>query len=227
MRVVGHDPDITVGRAWQLSSEVRQARGVDDLLRSADIVSVHVPLNDRTRDLIDSRGLGIMRDGATVLNFSREGIVNDDAIVAAVQSGKLHAYVCDFPSRGLAGHERVIALPHIGASTGEAEDNCAVMVAEQLRDYFEDGNIRNSVNFPEVVIPRNEGYRVTLVNANVPNMLGQISTTLADAGLNIIDMLNKSRGEIAYTLADVEGPIPPAVMEKLAAIDGVITARTI
>lgn len=227
MRVVGHDPDITVSRAWQLSSEVRQARGVDDLLRSADVVSVHVPLNDRTRDLIDSRGLGIMRDGATVLNFSREGIVNDEAIVAAVDSGKLHAYVCDFPSRHLAGHERVIALPHIGASTREAEENCAVMIADQLRDYFEEGNVRNSVNFPEVAIPRNEGNRVVLVNANVPNMLGQISTTLADAGLNIIDMLNKSRGEIAYTLADVEAPIPKAVMDRLAAIEGVIVARSL
>ena len=227
MRVVGHDPDITVSRAWQLSSEVRQANGVDDLLRCSDVVSVHVPLNDRTRDLIDSRGLGIMRDGATVLNFSREGIVNDDAIVAAIDSGKLHAYVCDFPNGRLAGHERVIALPHIGASTHEAEDNCAVMVADQLRDYFEEGNIRNSVNFPEVVIPRNEGNRVVLVNANVPNMLGQISTTLADAGLNIIDMLNKSRGEIAYTLADVEAPIPEAVMARLAAIEGVIVARAL
>lgn len=227
MRVVGHDPDITVSRAWQLSSEVRQASGVDDLLRSADVVSVHVPLNDRTRDLIDSRGLGIMRDGATVLNFSREGIVNDEAIVAAVDSGKLHAYVCDFPSRHLAGHERVIALPHIGASTREAEENCAVMIADQLRDYFEEGNVRNSVNFPEVAIPRNEGNRVVLVNANVPNMLGQISTTLADAGLNIIDMLNKSRGEIAYTLADVEAPIPKAVIDRLAAIEGVIVARSL
>ncbi len=227
MRVVGHDPDITVSRAWQLSSEVRQASGVDDLLRSADVISVHVPLNDRTRDLIDSRGLGIMRDGATVLNFSREGIVNDEAIVAAVDSGKVHAYVCDFPSRRLAGHDRVIALPHIGASTREAEENCAVMIADQLRDYLEEGNVRNSVNFPEVAIPRNEGSRVVLVNANVPNMLGQISTTLADAGLNIIDMLNKSRGDIAYTLADVEAPIPETVINRLAAIEGVIVARSL
>ncbi len=153
--------------------------------------------------------------------------MNDEAIVAAIEAGKLHAYVCDFPSARLAGHAGVIALPHIGASTGEAEDNCAVMVAEQLRDYFEDGNVRNSVNFPEVVIPRNEGSRVALVNANVPNMLGQISTTLANAGLNIIDMLNKSRGEIAYTIADVEDPIPVSVMRELADIEGVIVARSI
>ena len=227
MHVIGYDPDITVGRAWQLSSDVRQASSVGDLLKSAHVVSVHVPLNERTRDLIDSPGLGIMRDGATVLNFSREGIVNDDAIVAAVESGKLHAYVCDFPSQRLAGRAGVIVLPHIGASTREAEDNCAVMVVDQLRDYFEEGNVRNSVNFPEVVIPRNEGNRVALVNANVPNMLGQISTTLADAGLNIIDMLNKSRGEIAYTLADVEDPIPETVMQKLAAIEGVIAVRSL
>jgi len=230
MRVVGHDPDITVGRAWQLSSEVRQADSVEDLLKNADVVSVHVPLNDHTRDLIDSPGLSIMRPRGTVLNFSRQGIVNDEAIVAAIESGQLHSYVCDFPSRCLAGRAGVIALPHIGASTHEAEDNCAVMVADQLRDYFEEGNIRNSVNFPEVVIRRHEGHegnRVSLVNANVPNMLGQISTTLAQAGLNIVDMLNKSRGEIAYTLADVEDPIPPAVMAKLAAIEGVIFARTL
>jgi D-3-phosphoglycerate dehydrogenase len=230
MQVVGHDPEITVSRAWQLSSDVRQASGVDELLKCADIVSVHVPLNDHTRNLIDSRGLSIMRDRATVLNFSREGIVNDDAIVAAIESGRLHAYVCDFPSRRLAGHAGVIALPHIGASTHEAEDNCAVMIADQLRDYFEEGNVRNSVNFPEVVIPRDEGgkgNRVALVNANVPNMLGQISTTLAQAGLNIIDMLNKSRGEIAYTLADVEDPIPKAVMAKLAVIEGVIAVRSL
>lgn len=227
MRVLGYDPDITVGRAWQLSSDVREAASIDDLLRGADIVSVHVPLNERTRDLIDSRALGIMRDAATVLNFSRRGIVNDDAVVAAIESGRLHAYVCDFPSRRLAGRAGVIALPHIGASTREAEDNCAVMVVDALRDYFEEGNIRNSVNFPEVVIPRTEGVRVALVNANVPNMLGQISTTLADAGLNIIDMLNRSRGGIAYTLADVEGPIPEAVMDQLAAIDGVIAARSL
>jgi D-3-phosphoglycerate dehydrogenase len=227
MRVVGYDPDITVGRAWQLSSAVRQANSVDEVLKGADVVSVHVPLNDQTRDLIDSRGLGIMRERATVLNFSREGIVNDEAIVAAIESGKLHAYVCDFPSRRLAGRARVIALPHIGASTHESEDKCAVMIADQLRDYFEEGNVRNSVNFPEVVIPRNEGNRVALVNANVPNMLGQISTTLAEAGLNIIDMLNKSRGAIAYTLADVEAPIPSAVIKKLAAIEGVIAARSL
>jgi D-3-phosphoglycerate dehydrogenase len=227
MRVVGHDPEITVSRAWQLSSEVRQANSVDELLKGSDVVSVHVPLNDGTRNLIDSRGLGIMRERATVLNFSREGIVDDEAIVAAIASGRLHAYVCDFPSRRLAECPGVIALPHIGASTEEAEDNCAVMIADQLRDYFEEGNVRNSVNFPEVVIPRNEGNRVALVNANVPNMLGQISTTLADAGLNIIDMLNKSRGEIAYTLADVDEPIPEAVIGRLAAIEGVIVARAL
>ncbi len=227
MHVLGYDPDITVSRAWQLSSNVSQASSTDDLLRRADVVSVHVPLNDRTRDLIDSRALGIMREHATVLNFSREGIVNDEAVVTALEAGRLHAYVCDFPSERLVGRVGVIALPHIGASTVEAEENCAIMVVDQVRDYFEEGNIRNSVNFPEVVIPRNEGNRVALVNANVPNMLGQISTTLAEAGLNIIDMLNKSRGDIAYTLADVEDPIPDSVMKKLAAIEGVIAARSL
>ena len=227
MRVIGYDPDITVTRAWQLSSEVIQANSVPDILFNSDIVSVHIPLNERTHHLIDSEGLGMMRDGATLLNFSRDGIVSDDAVVAAIESGKLHAYVCDFPSNRLKGRRGVIALPHIGASTREAEDNCAVMVVDQLRDFFEEGNVRNSVNFPEVVIARNEGHRVTLVNANVPNMLGQISTTLADAGLNIVDMLNKSRGEIAYTLADVEGPIPKSVIDKLTAIQGVMAVRSL
>ncbi|MDX1430834.1 MAG: phosphoglycerate dehydrogenase [Gammaproteobacteria bacterium] len=227
MRVVGYDPEITVRRAWQLDAEVRQAESVADLLGRADLVTLHVPLNEHTRHLIGARGLGMMRDGATVLNFSRDGIVDDEAVLAALDTGRLHAYVCDFPSRRLMGHPRVIALPHIGASTREAEENCAVMVAEQLRDYLEDGNIRHSVNFPEVVIPRNEGYRVAVVNANVPNMLGQISTALANAGLNIVDMLNRSRGEIAYTLADVEAPVPKRVVAEIAAIEGVMSVRSL
>lgn len=227
MRVVGYDPDITVRRAWQLDSEVRQAASVADLLARADMVTLHVPLNEHTRHLIGARGLGMMPDGATVLNFSRDEIVDEEAIIAALDSRKLHAYVCDFPSRRLLDHPRVIALPHIGASTREAEDNCAIMVADQIREYLEDGNIRHAVNFPEVEIPRNEGYRVSVVNANVPNMLGQISTALAQAGLNILDMLNRSRGEIAYTLADVEDPVPEDVIASIAAVEGVMSVRAL
>lgn len=227
MRVVGYDPELTVRRAWQLSSEVVQAQSVKDLLAQSDFVTVHVPLSEKTKDLINSESVRDMRQEATLLNFSRKGIVSDDAVVGALEAGKLNAYVCDFPTTAIKGHPRVIALPHIGASTREAEENCAVMASRQLRDFLEDGNITNSVNFPEVVMPRISASRVALVNANVPNMLGQISTTLARANLNILDMLNKSKGELAYTLTDVEGAIPAEVLGELAAIDGVMSVRAL
>ncbi len=225
MRVVGYDPELTVRRAWQLSSEVVQAQSVKDLLAQSDFVTVHVPLFEKTKDLINTDSIKHMRQEGTLLNFSRHGIVSDDAVVGALNAGKLNAYVCDFPTTKLKGHPRIITLPHIGASTREAEENCAVMASRQLRDFLEDGNITNSVNFPEVVMPRISAARVALVNANVPNMLGQISTTLARANLNILDMLNKSRGELAYTLTDVEGAIPSKVLGELAAIDGVMSVR--
>ncbi len=227
MRVVGYDPELTVRRAWQLSSEVVQAQSLKDLLAQSDFVTIHVPLSEVTRELINSESIRDMRQEATLLNFSRHGIVSDDAVVGALGEGKLNAYVCDFPTAKLKGHPRIITLPHIGASTRQAEENCAVMASRQLRDFLEDGNITNSVNFPEVVMPRISGSRVALVNANVPNMLGQISTTLARANLNILDMLNKSRGELAYTLTDVEGAIPPHVLGELAAIDGVMSVRAL
>ena len=227
MRVVGYDPELTVRRAWQLSSEVFQAQSVKDLFSQSDFVTVHVPLFEKTRDLINSESIRDMRPEGTLLNFSRQGIVSDDAVVGALEAGKLNAYICDFPTTKLKGHPRIITLPHIGASTREAEENCAVMASRQLRDFLEDGNITNSVNFPEVVMPRISAARVALVNANVPNMLGQISTTLARANLNILDMLNKSRGELAYTLTDVEGAIPARVLGELAAIDGVMSVRAL
>ncbi|NCF10220.1 MAG: 3-phosphoglycerate dehydrogenase [Gammaproteobacteria bacterium] len=227
MRVVGYDPQITVRRAWQLSSSVEQATSVDALLAKSDFVSCHVPLVDATRNLVNADRLNLMREGSVLLNFSRSGIIDDEAAVAALDAGKLYAYICDFPSNLLKNHPRVVTLPHLGASTREAEENCAVMVADQLRDYLEDGNIRNSVNFPEVIMPRNGGYRMTVANANVPNMLGQISTDLAKAGLNIVDMLNKSRGDLAYTVVDVEAPIPQAVIDEIAAIEGVLAVRNL
>lgn len=227
MKVVGYDPDITVQRAWQLSADVRQAHSVDDLLSRSDFVSFHVPLTVGTRHMINADRLRNMRQGAVLLNFAREGILDDEAVCQALDAGKLYAYVCDFPSNYLKNHPRVITLPHIGASTEEAEENCAVMVAEQVRDYLENGNIRNSVNFPEVWMPRAEGCRIAVVNANVPNMLGQISTALAKAGLNIVDMINKSRGESAYTLVDVETEIPAHTVEEIAKIQGVLAVRTI
>ena len=227
MKAIGYDPEITVQRAWQLSSEVQQALSIDDLLARADFVSFHVPLNAATRHMINAQRLKIMKNGVVLLNFAREEIVDAEAVCDAIDAGKVYAYVCDFPSNRLKNHKRVITLPHIGASTREAEENCAIMVVEQVRDYLENGNVRNSVNFPEVIMPRTEGYRVAVVNANVPNMLGQISTALAKAGLNIIDMLNKSRGELAYTLVDVESAIPEPAVREIAAIHGVLAVRTL
>jgi D-3-phosphoglycerate dehydrogenase len=227
MKVVGFDPGLTVEGAWQLSSDVKKAASIDELLRNVDFVSFHVPLMDNTRNMINAERLKQMRDGVTILNFAREGIVNDEAVSAAIKAGKVYAYVCDFPTNLLKNHERVITLPHLGASTKEAEENCAVMVAEQVRDFLENGNIRNSVNFPEVVMPRESNYRLAVANANVPNMLGQISTAMAEAGLNIHDMVNKSRGELAYTIVDLDSPLPEQVRSKIAATKGVMSARII
>ncbi len=227
MKVIGYDPDITVQRAWQLSSEVQQANSVDDLLNRVDFVTFHVPLIDATRSMINADRLKSMKKGVVLLNFARNGIIDDEAVLAAIESGKVYAYVCDFPSNLLKNHPRVITLPHLGASTVEAEDNCAIMVADQVRDFLENGNVLNSVNFPEVNMPRTEGFRLAVVNANVPNMLGQISTVLAESGHNIIDMLNKSRGGLAYTLVDVETAVGDACQDRLRAINGVLSVRAL
>jgi D-3-phosphoglycerate dehydrogenase len=177
--------------------------------------------------MINRERLAFMKKGVTILNFAREGIVDEQAVVEGLNSGKVHAYVCDFPSNLLKNQPRVIALPHLGASTNEAEDNCAVMVADQVREFLENGNISNSVNFPDVMMPRTEGNRVGIANANVPNMVGQISTAMADAKLNIIDMLNKSRGDLAYTLIDVDQALPEAVLDKIRRIEGVLAVRVL
>ncbi len=227
MNVVGFDPQITVGRAWQLSADVQKATSADDLLSRADFITFHVPLVDATRHMINAERLRSMRDGVVIMNFARDGIVDDEAVCAAIDAGKVRSYVCDFPSNLLKRHEGVITLPHIGASTVEAEDNCAVMVVDQVREYLENGTIANSVNFPAVEMPRNGGHRLTVVNANVPNMLGQISTDLAEAGLNIIDMVNKSKGDVAYTIADVEQPVSDAVVQEIAGIEGVLGVRAL
>ncbi|MEW5008681.1 3-phosphoglycerate dehydrogenase [Cycloclasticus sp. 46_83_sub15_T18] len=227
MDVVGFDPAITVERAWQLSSSIESANTVDELLSRSDFVTVHVPLNDATKDLINARRLATMNDNAIILNFSRNGIVNDEDVVAALDSGKLYAYICDFPSNLLKDHPRVITLPHLGASTAEAEENCAVMIANQLKDFLENGNITNSVNFPAVKMPRVTGFRLAIANSNVPNMVGQISSVLAETGHNILDLLNKSRGDIAYTLLDVDTEITDEVVQQIKAIEGVLSVRAI
>jgi D-3-phosphoglycerate dehydrogenase / 2-oxoglutarate reductase len=228
MRVLGFDPQITVQRAWQLSSGVEQALSLDDLFSRSDMISVHVPLLEGTRSLVNANRLRLMRNGGVVLNFARSGIVDEAATLDALGSGKLNAYVCDFPTAQLKDHPKVVALPHLGASTGEAEENCAIMVADTLRDFLENGNIRNSVNFPEAILPRtSSATRLSIANENVPNMVGQISTALAAANLNIADLLNKSRGELAYTLIDIDGSVPEAVLGKLAQIEGVLAVRVV
>ena len=227
MKVIGYDPGITVEGAWKLSSEVEKAGNVETLLAKADFVTFHVPLVDETRNMINAERLKIMKDNVIILNFARNGIVDDQAVVEAIDAGKVYAYVCDFPSNLLKNHARVVTLPHLGASTKEAEDNCAIMVAEEVRDYLENGNVRNSVNFPEVQMDRTEGHRLAIVNSNVPNMVGQITAALADENLNIIDMLNKSRGELAYTLIDINAAPSEALVNKLRAIDGVLAVRTL
>ncbi len=225
MNVLGYDPEITVDAAWSLPSQVRRAASVNEVLRSAQFVSLHVPLVEATRGLVNDANIGLMRAGAVLLNFSREGVASNTAVVEALNAERLAAYVCDFPSPDLHGHPRVVALPHLGASTREAEENCAVMVVDQLRDYLEHGQIANAVNFPPVHMARESAFRVAIANSNVPNMLGQISTTMANAGLNIHNMVNKSRGEMAYTLVDVESAVGDSVLQALAAIHGVLAVR--
>jgi D-3-phosphoglycerate dehydrogenase len=222
MQVQGYDPEITVDAAWSLPAQVRRAGSVNEVLRGSQFVTLHVPLLAATRGLVNAANIGLMRPGAVLLNFSRDGIVANDAAQVALRSGHLAGYVCDFPSADLAGLPGVVALPHLGASTREAEENCALMVIEQLRDYLEHGQIANAVNFPAVQMARESPWRVAIANANVPNMLGQISTTMAAAGLNIHNMVNKSRGEMAYTLVDVESAVAEGVLEALRAIPGVL-----
>ena len=225
MDVCGYDPEITVDAAWSLPSQVRKAHSIDEVLRNSDFVTLHVPLLDATRNLIDARRIGQMKHRAVLLNFSRDGIVDNTAVLDALNARKLKTYVCDFPDSRFKGHPGVVATPHLGASTLEAEENCAIMVVEQVRDYLENGNIRNAVNFPDVVMPRESPYRLGIANANVPNMVGQISTAVAQAGLNIHNMLNKSRKDMAYSLVDVDSAVPHQVIDKVAAIAGVLAVH--
>lgn len=227
MQVIGYDPNITVDAAWSLSAQVKKASSIEDVLGHSDFVTLHVPLLDETRDLIDAERVAKMKPGAVLLNFARDAIVNEDAVLAGLASKHLRYYVCDFPSNKTLAHDRIIALPHLGASTAEAEENCAVMVIRQLRDYLEHGNIANAVNFPNVGMPRESAFRVAIVNANVPNMLGQISTALAQAGINIHNMMNKSRGEMAYTLVDTDSALPDKLIAQIAAIPGVLMVRAL
>jgi D-3-phosphoglycerate dehydrogenase len=225
MNVMGYDPEITVEAAWSLPSQVRRAHSIEEVLKACDFLTLHVPLAPATQHLIDAQRLALMRHGAVLLNFARDEIVDAGAVVEALKAKRLKYYVCDFPNPRFDANPGVVALPHLGASTREAEDNCAVMVANQVRDYLEHGNIRNAVNFPDVVMERESPYRVGIANANVPNMLGQISTSVATAGLNIHNMLNKSKREMAYTVVDVDSAVPEEVLRGIAAIKGVLMVR--
>ena len=225
MHVLGYDPEITVDAAWSLPSHVRRATSVAEVLKNAHFVSLHVPLVQSTRNLIHADNIALARHGLVLLNFSRAAVVDEAAVLTSLNARHLGWYVCDFPGPAINRHERVLALPHLGASTREAEENCAVMVVDQLRDYLEHGNIRNAVNFPTVSMARESAYRVAIANANVPNMLGQISTAMARADLNIHTMVNKSRGEMAYTLVDVDSPVQEAVLAEIRAIAGVLAVR--
>ncbi len=225
MHVIGYDPDITVDSAWSLPATVKKAYSLGEVLKHSNFLTLHVPLIDATRGMIDAGGLAQMKPGAVVLNFSRGGVVDDTAILEALESGQLSKYVCDFPAPHLAQQSGVILLPHLGASTREAEENCAVMVAEQVRDYLLDGTIQNSVNFPDVILPRESRWRVAIANANVPNMVGGISHEMAMAGLNIATMTNKSRKDLAYTLVDVDTDVPDSVIKAIGDIDGVLMVR--
>lgn len=228
MHVLGFDPQITVQRAWQLSSGVEQALSLDDLFSRCDMVTVHVPLMEATRHLVNTARLKLLKPNGVILNFARAGIVDETAVIEALDAGRLGAYICDFPTNKLKNHAKVIALPHLGASTGEAEENCAIMVADTLRDFLENGNVRNSVNFPEAILPRTAGAtRLAIANENVPNMVGQISTVLAESKLNIADLLNKSRGDLAYTLIDVDGAVSDDTLVRLRDITGVLNVRKV
>jgi len=225
MKVIGFDPSITIKSAWKLSADVEQALSIDELFSQSDFVSFHVPLVEGTKNLLNEERIALLPEGATILNFARDGIVDEDALITALEAGKVKYYVTDFPIDDKKDHERVIALPHLGASTAEAEDNCAIMVANQIKDYLENGNILNSVNFPEAKMPRAGKERLAITHKNIPNMVGQISTAVADAGANIVDMLNKSRDDVAYTLIDLESEISDTVIGNLKQIEGILTVR--
>ena len=227
MKVVGYDPSLTVEGAWKLSSDVERANSLEVLLNKVDVVTFHVPLIDVTRNMINEERVALMKPGAVILNFARDGIVDDTAVCKAIEAGRIQAYVCDFPSPELSKCDKVIALPHLGASTSEAEDNCAIMVADQLRDFIENGNITNSVNFPDVHMAKEAVNRLIVTHANVPNMLGQISTDLANSSLNIRDMINQSHENIAYTLVDTDDVIPDEALQAVRAIVGVKKVRVV
>jgi D-3-phosphoglycerate dehydrogenase len=227
MNVIGYDPAISVEAAWKLSSQVERMESIEALLARADFITLHVPAIPATKHLINKDTLALMKSSAKILNFAREEIVSTDDMVAALDSGTIAGYISDFPAPALLGRKDVLLMPHIGASTEEAEENCAVMAADQLMDYLENGNIRNSVNYPPTKMARNGGSRITFTNNNVPKVLGSVLAVLADAELNVVDMVNKSRGDIAYNIIDIEGDLDQSIAAAIADVDGVVRVRII
>lgn len=228
MKVIGFDPTITVNRAWELSSQVEQARSVDELLKVSDFVSLHIPLNQDTKNFIDHSRLQNFKKGAVLLNFSRDGVVDNESLMEALKEKQLFAYVCDFPKEEFKNNPHVISLPHLGASTYEAEENCAVMIVNQLRAFFENGSISNSVNFPPVELSSHWiGTRIVITNLNIPNMVAQISSILAKEELNILSLVNQSRDQIAYTVIDVNSAVEEVLLKKIMQIHGVVKVRKI
>ncbi len=227
MNVVGYDPAISVEAAWRLSSDVEKMENLQSLLGRADFITLHVPALEVTRHLINAEALQCMKSSAILLNFAREEVVDASAVQNALDNGGLGKYVTDFPTPELLGRDNVLLMPHIGASTEEAEENCAMMAADQLMDYLENGNIVNSVNFPATKMPRNGGYRITLCNENVPKVLGNVLSLLADRSMNVIDMVNKSRDDIAYNIVDVETEPTAELLEEIRNVDGIVVVRSL
>ena len=225
MDVYGYDPFLSVDAAWKLSRHIHHANTLDEIYAECDYITVHVPLVADTKGMLGEAAFAAMKDGVRILNFSRAGLVDSNAMLAALEAGKVAAYVVDFPTDEMLGVANVVAIPHLGASTPESEDNCAVMAANQLKAYLENGNIINSVNFPDVDVPRAGDVRICVLHQNIPNMLAQISSVVSACGVNIASMTNKSRKDLAYTLLDVEGAVCDDVAEKIASIDGVIRVR--
>jgi len=225
MNVIGFDPSITKKNAWKITSDVQEALNIEELFLKSDFVSFHVPLVEGTKNLLNAKRIALLPKDAVVINLSRDGIIDEDALIKALDSGKIKYYVTDFPINDKKNNDKVIALPHLGASTAEAEVNCVIMVAEQIKDYLENGNIINSVNFPEAKMPRAGERRLAITHKNIPNMVSQITNTIAEVGVNIVDMLNKSRDEVAYTLIDLESEISDITIDNLKKIDGILTLR--
>ena len=227
MNVIAFDPGVTIDNAWRLNRDVVKASGIDEMIVNSDFITVHVPLLDATRNMINEERIQSMPDGVVLLNFARSGIIDDAAVLKAIDSGKVKNYITDFPTAETIKHNGVITMPHLGASTAEAEENCAVMVADQLQNFLEHGNIRNSVNYPTTELSRKSDFRLALIHCNVPDMVGQISHLLGKSSVNIRHMINESRGEVACTLIDVEQVITAQTLDSIAAIDGLMKARLI